>query len=65
MATHCETTRAQISQWETGAQRVPFSAAIRLRIDYGVTLDFMYMGDMSSMRLDLAQRIQENLHPEK
>lgn len=61
MAKYQETSRAQISQWETGAQRVPFPAAIRLKVDYGVTLDFLYAGDLASVKPDLAIELQRLL----
>ena len=57
----CGVARAQVSQWERGAQRVPFAASIALKSFSGVTLDFFYAGDFSSLPPNLREPLRQHL----
>jgi len=50
--------RAQLSNWESGQQRVSIDGALALRHTYGLSLDFIYEGidDALSMTLRAAWR---------
>jgi len=37
--------RSQLSNWESGLQRPSIDFALRLRERYGLTTDFIYVGD--------------------
>lgn len=45
----CDVARTQVSQWERGAQRAPFDATIKIKAHTGISLDFFYAGDFSSL----------------
>lgn len=54
-------SKAKVSQWENGAYRVPFEAAAILRRRYGITLDFIYIGEMSGMMPDIIKSLSGHL----
>jgi transcriptional regulator with XRE-family HTH domain len=46
------------SQYESGTRMITMRAAIKLREIYGVSLDFIYCGDRSSLPQRLLQKIK-------
>lgn len=49
------------SQYETGARLLTVSSAMRLCAAYGLTMDWLYRGEISTLPHSLAQKIT-NLH---
>lgn len=50
-----------ISQWEAGIKRInPFGMA-RLKARWGISLDFVYAGDISALPHGLASAVQKTL----
>ena len=47
------------SQWENGKRLFDVLAAVRLKERYGVTLDWIYGGDMSGLSGKLARQVRE------
>ena len=51
----------KVSAWENGAQRAPFSAAIALKEHCGVTLDWIYANDFSSLPHEMREPLRRLL----
>jgi transcriptional regulator with XRE-family HTH domain len=49
------------NQYEKAKGRPSLDFAIQLCDTYGITLDWIYFGDMSNLRFDMADQIYENL----
>lgn len=50
-----------ISQWESGAKRInPFGMA-KIKARWGISLDFVYAGDISSLPHKLVAEVQKHL----
>ena len=45
------------NQFETGQRQITLEVALKLKSEYGVTLDWVYLGDPSGLPLALHQRI--------
>ena len=45
--------RAQLSNWETGNYRVSIDGALKLRETYGLSLDFIYVGNFDTLPMTL------------
>jgi transcriptional regulator with XRE-family HTH domain len=56
---------SQWAQYETGERRLSLNAALKLHSIFGVTLDFLYLGDMSGLPVRLAAKILENADAER
>lgn len=41
--------RSQLSNWESGHQRISIDGALALRRVYGLSLDFIYTGDIDTL----------------
>lgn len=52
--------RSQLSNWESGAQRVSVDGAIALRRTYGLSLDFIYEGIADALPMTLMQAFRES-----
>ena len=50
-------TRTAYNSWETGAQRPGLTAAVRVVDLFGVTLDFIYLGDLHGLPENLRKNI--------
>ncbi|WP_051548139.1 helix-turn-helix domain-containing protein [Sneathiella glossodoripedis] len=48
----------QYTNWETGARRIPVDMAIRLVERFGLTLDYIYLGDVSALPHELALKLK-------
>lgn len=46
------------SQWENGKALIDPMAATRLKERYGISLDYLYAGDLSGLPLSLGVKIQ-------
>jgi transcriptional regulator with XRE-family HTH domain len=51
--------RSQLSNWETGQQRVSVDGAIALRRTYGLSLDFIYEGIDDTLPMTLRQALRD------
>lgn len=51
--------RSQLSNWESGAQRISIDGAICLRRTYGLSLDWIYEGDEDALPMTLRQALLE------
>lgn len=51
-------SQSRYSQYETGERLLPVPVAVALCGRFGVSLDWLYMGEPSAMPLDLWRRIQ-------
>lgn len=51
-------SQSRYSQYETGERLLPVPVAIAFADQFGVSLDWLYMGDPSAMPLDLWRKIQ-------
>lgn len=52
--------RSQLSNWETGQQRVSIDGAIALRRTYGLSLDFIYEGIDDALPMTLRKALRES-----
>lgn len=52
--------RAQVSNWETGQQRVSVDGALKLRDTYGLSLDFIYAGIDDALPMTLRQALRDS-----
>ena len=54
---------SQYKNWESGAYRIGLDGALRLRTRYGLTLEYIYIGDVDSLpmswRKDLSSRLTD------
>ncbi|MCF3934314.1 helix-turn-helix domain-containing protein [Acuticoccus sp. M5D2P5] len=63
--------RSQLSNWETGTHRLSLDGAIALNRAFGLSLDFLYLGDTNNLPMALRQawlewkREQEDAHTSK
>lgn len=51
--------RSQLSNWETGQQRISIDGAMELRRTYGLSLDFIYEGIEDALPMTLRQALRE------
>ncbi len=51
----------KVSAWERGDQRPSFAASIDLKNHCGVTLDWLYAGDFSSLPPDMREPLRKEL----
>lgn len=59
-ATRAGVKRSQLSNWETGQQRVSIDGALALRRKYGLSLDFIYEGIDDALPMTLRQAWRES-----
>jgi len=59
-ATKAGIKRSQLSNWETGQQRVSVDGALLLRDTYGLSLDFIYAGNVDALPMNLRQALRDN-----
>lgn len=52
--------RNQLSNWETGEQRVSIDGAIALRKTYGLSLDFIYEGIDDALPMTLRAALRDS-----
>lgn len=52
--------RSQLSNWETGQQRVSVDGALSLRRTYGLSLDFIYEGIADALPMTLRTALRES-----
>lgn len=52
-------SQSRYSQYETGERLLPIPVAISLSNTFGVSLDWLYMGEPNAMPLDLWRKIQK------
>lgn len=52
-------TRGRTNNWFVGLAPIPIEFAVKLKTNYGVTLDYIYCGDKSSLPLRLATSLAE------
>ncbi len=50
--------RNTYNQYEKGVNKPPVEAAMKMRQEFGLLLDWIYAGDPSGLRLDLADKIK-------
>lgn len=58
-ATKAGVKRSQLSNWETGQQRVSVDGAMALRETYGLSLDFIYAGIDDALPMTLRQALRD------
>jgi transcriptional regulator with XRE-family HTH domain len=58
LAAEIGVSRTALANWELGSALPDVLAMGRLSDRYGATLDWIYRGDMSGLRLSLANRLQ-------
>lgn len=52
-AGHAKLRRSQLSNWETGLQRISIDGAVALKRAYGLSLDFVYLGEDDALPMTL------------
>lgn len=52
--------RSQLSNWETGQQRISVDGAIALRQTYGLSLDFIYEGIDDALPMTLRTALRDS-----
>lgn len=52
--------RSQLSNWETGLQRISIDGAMALRRTYGLSLDFIYEGIDDALPMTLRKELLDN-----
>ena len=57
-ADRCGIARNTYNQYEMGVNRPPVEAALKLRELFGLTLDWIYAGDSSALKYELADKIK-------
>jgi transcriptional regulator with XRE-family HTH domain len=60
LASELGMTPHALSQWESGARRINTFGAVILKRRYGITLDWLFAGDLSGLPHDLALSIQKH-----
>lgn len=50
-------SRSALSNWEAGIRRISIDAATRLYEQYGLSLDFIYLGRLSALPHNLAKAL--------
>ena len=50
-------THSQYKNWESGAYRIGLDGALKLRARYGITLEFIYVGDRESLPMSWRKAI--------
>lgn len=48
---------SQYKNWETGAYRISLDGALMLRERYGITLEYIYVGDVDSLPMSWRKEI--------
>lgn len=59
-ATKSGLKRAQLNNWESGDFQVGLSGARALRKTYGLSLDFIYEGDVQALDMSLRKSLLDN-----
>lgn len=55
--------RTQYNNWEKGTQRLSLSGAMKLRAEFGLSLDFLFFGTIETLPAHLYRRWRET-HPD-
>lgn len=55
----CNISRNTYNQYERGVNRPPIDAGLVIRDKAGISLDWIYAGDPSTLRWDIANKIKE------
>lgn len=53
-------TRSQLSNWESGQQRISTDGALALRDTYGLSLDFIFAGSVAALDMTLRAALRDN-----
>ncbi len=53
-------TSANLSNWEVGRQRLSIEGALLINQNFGTTLDFLYLGRLSSLSSDMKEALADN-----
>ncbi len=53
-----QTERPIYGHWETGRNRLSINGGLRIRAKHGLTLDFLYTGDVNSLPLVLRHALR-------
>ncbi len=59
-ATKVGIKRSQLSNWESGIQRISVDGALLLREMYGLSLDFIYAGNDDALPMTLRQAFRDS-----
>lgn len=54
-AARAKLKRSQLNNWESGLYRISIDGALALSKTYGLTLDFIYLGNSESLPMTLRQ----------
>lgn len=55
----CGVGKGAVSNWEKGLNEPDIDSIKPLKLKYGITLDYLIMGDASTLRHDLAEALAE------
>jgi transcriptional regulator with XRE-family HTH domain len=55
-------TRENQTMYESGAREPPWEKAVAMTDAWGLTLDWIYKGDLSGLSPGLVEKINRNLH---
>ena len=61
MATMLGVGTSTYNNWELGIRLAPVSAMVRLYVIAGVSLDWIYAGDLRGMSMELGQKLRSDL----
>lgn len=53
-------SKTQMSNWQTGQVRISLEGALALRETYGLSLDFIYFGNLDALPYRLAKELASN-----
>lgn len=56
--------RTRLAVWETGTQRLSLDGALALRRKWGLSLDFLYLGDAGALPMTLCNAWLDDRHNE-
>ena len=61
LAARLGVSRSRLSNWESGTSKVDLEYALTLKAVYGLTLDWIFGGDLSTVKSDLAAEIHAKM----
>lgn len=60
MAERAGLTKSQMSNWQSGQVRISLEGAIALRETHGLSLDFIFFGNLDALPYKLARALQSS-----
>lgn len=59
-AKNADLSNSQYNNWETGKQRLSLSGALRIKSKYDVSLDYLYLGILSALSINMRNALSSS-----